>query len=65
LLRKRNLEPKRLRLVHPYQDKPASLVLIEAVRNAGAGLEVLPPLIVHEQPGVYSEEMRAVYSMTV
>lgn len=65
LLRKRNLEPKRLRLVHPYQDKPASLVLIEAVRNAGAGLEVLPPLIVHEQPGVYSEEMRAVYAMTV
>jgi tRNA1Val (adenine37-N6)-methyltransferase len=65
LLRRRKLEPKRLRLVHPYQDKPASLVLIEAVKNSGTGLEVLPPLIVHEQPGIYSEEMRVVYSMTV
>lgn len=65
LLRKKKLEPKRLRLVHPYQDKPASLILIEAVKNAGAGLAVLPPLIVHKQPGIYSEEMSAIYTTTV
>jgi tRNA1Val (adenine37-N6)-methyltransferase len=65
LMKRRKLEPKRLRMVHPTQDKPASLVLVEAVKNAGVGLEVLPPLIIHERPGVYSAEMRAVYTMTI
>jgi tRNA1Val (adenine37-N6)-methyltransferase len=61
LMRRRMLEPKRLRLVHPYADRPASLVLIEAVKQGGTGLEVLPPLIVHEQDGGYTEEMKDIY----
>lgn len=65
LLRRRKLEPKRIRLVHPYQDRPATLVLVEAVKNAGTSLEVLTPLIVHDKPGEYSEEMRAIYDITV
>lgn len=63
LMRKRRLEPKRLRLVHPYGDRPASLVLIEAVKGGGTGVEVLPPLIVHERGGGYSKEMREIYGM--
>jgi tRNA1(Val) A37 N6-methylase TrmN6 len=63
LMRKRSLEPKRLRLVHPHADKPASLVLVEAVKRAGAGMEVLPPLIVHERDGGYTDEMRDIYDM--
>ncbi len=64
LLRDRNLEPKRTRLVHPYMDKPASLVLVEAVKNAGVGLEVLPPLVVHDRGGNYTEEMMDIYGMS-
>lgn len=63
LLRERRLEPKRLRWVHPYQDKPASLVLIEAIKSGGVGLDVLPPLIVHERGGGYTEEMQKIYGM--
>jgi tRNA1Val (adenine37-N6)-methyltransferase len=63
LLRMRDLEPKRLRFVHPYRHKPASLVLVEAMRFAGVGLNVLPPLIVHEQGGGYTEEVRDIYGM--
>jgi len=63
LLRTRGMEPKRLRCVHPYQEKPASLVLIEARKTNGVGLEILPPLVVHEQGGGYSKEMRAIYGM--
>lgn len=63
LMRERTLEPKRMRLVHPYKDRPASLMLMEAVRSAGAGLEVMPPLIVHEQGGGYSEEMKEIYAL--
>jgi tRNA1Val (adenine37-N6)-methyltransferase len=64
LLRRRKLEPKRLRLVHPYQDKPASLALVEAIKNAGTGLEVLPPLLIHTSGGSYTEEMKQMYDLT-
>ncbi len=60
-MKKLPLEPKRLRLVHPYADRPASLFLIEAVKDGGTGLEVLPPLIVHEPGGGYTKEMREIY----
>lgn len=63
-LRSRKLEPKRMRFVNPYQEKPASLVLIEAVKSAGTGLQVLPSLIVHEPGGKYSSEMREMYAPT-
>lgn len=62
-LKKRALEPKRLRLAHPYQDKPASLLLVEAVKNGGAGLEVLPPLFVHNSGGGYTEELKQIYGL--
>lgn len=61
LLKERKLEPKRLRFVHPYADKPASLVLIEALKTGRQGLEVLAPLVVHEKTGGYSEEMRQLF----
>jgi tRNA1Val (adenine37-N6)-methyltransferase len=60
---RRKLEPKRLRLVHPYLDKLASLVLLESVKEGGSGLEVLPPLIVHEPGGGYTKEMREIYGI--
>jgi len=63
LLRERRMEPKRLRCVHPFQDKPASLMLIEAIKTKGIGLDILPPLIVHERGGGYSKEMREIYGI--
>jgi tRNA1Val (adenine37-N6)-methyltransferase len=63
LLRERRLEPKRLRFVHPFQDKPASIALIESVKTGGTGLIVLPPLIVHDEGGGYTEEMREIYGL--
>ena len=63
-LRSRRLEPKRMRLVHAHQNKPASLVLMEAIKSAGSELEVLPPLIVHDPSGGYSAEMRDLYALS-
>lgn len=60
-MRRRGLEPKRLRAVHPSADRPASIVLVEAVKQGGTGLEVLPPLMVHDPGGGYTEEMREIY----
>ncbi len=63
LLRERGLEPKRLRCVHPFEDKSASLVLIEAIKTKGVGLDILPPLVVHEKSGGYTEKMQEIYGI--
>lgn len=56
-----NLEPKRIKFVHPFADREANMVLLEAVRGGGASLKVESPVIVFKEPGVYSEEIRSVY----
>jgi tRNA1Val (adenine37-N6)-methyltransferase len=63
LLRERKLEPKRIRFVHPSAGKPASLLLIETAKGSGIGLTIEPPLIVHDQSGGYTEEMREIYRL--
>lgn len=45
------LEPKRMRLVHGRAGETARMVLVEAVKAAGPGLKVEPPLILHEGVG--------------
>ncbi|SDB04163.1 tRNA1Val (adenine37-N6)-methyltransferase [Desulfonatronum thiosulfatophilum] len=47
VLNAHRLEPKRLCLVHPYKDKPASLLLLEARKGGNPGLSVEPPLILY------------------
>jgi tRNA1Val (adenine37-N6)-methyltransferase len=39
-----DLEPKRLRVVHPAMALEAKLVLVEATRGGRAGMKILPPL---------------------
>ncbi len=63
LLREKKLEPKRLRFVHPDERKPAYLALIEAVKSAGTGLEVLPPLIIRDAAGRYTREIQSIYRL--
>jgi len=63
-LRNHRLEPKRMRLVHPFPDVPAALVLMESMKSAGAGLAVLPPLVIHGPGGGYSAEMRDLYGLS-
>lgn len=61
ILKQYKLEPKRIKMVHPYVDKEANMVLIQAVKGGGQMLKVEPPLIVFKEPGVYSEEITSVY----
>jgi tRNA1Val (adenine37-N6)-methyltransferase len=55
------LEPKRMKFVHPYIDKEANMVLIEAVYGAKSMVKLEPPIIVFQEEGVYSEEIREIY----
>ena len=61
ILQKYALEPKRMKMVHPFADREANMVLIEAVRGGGAMMKVEAPVIVFKEPGVYSEEICTTY----
>ena len=50
-----------MKMVHPYVDREANMVLIEAVRGGGALLKVEPPVIVFDREGEYSREIRTTY----
>lgn len=60
-LTKYKLEPKRMKLVHPFIDKEANMVLIEAVRGGKSMLKVEKPLIVYKEQGVYTDEIYDIY----
>ncbi len=56
-----HLEPKRMQFVHPYADKDANMVLIEAVKGGKSMLKVEEPMIVFEEKGVYSKQIQKIY----
>jgi len=63
-MEKNRLVPKRLQPVYSYpEDNRAGLVMVEAVKNGGQGLDLLPPLYIYEfSDGPYSSEMLMMYS---
>lgn len=63
-LSKARLEPKRFRLIYPSADKPAKLVLIEAMKDAKPMLHPEPPLIVYGADGSMTAELRRIYHIT-
>lgn len=60
-LKEYQLEPKRMKLVHPFADKEANMVLIEAVRGGKSMMKVEAPIIVYKEPGVYTDEIYTIY----
>ena len=55
------IEPKRMRLVHPFVDKEPNMVLLEGIKGAKSRITVEKPLIVYEKPGVYTKEVYEIY----
>jgi len=61
VLRENNLEPKRLRFVHPFADREANMILLEAVKGGRVFLRTEAPVIVFEAPGKYTREITEIY----
>lgn len=60
-MRAAKLEPKRLRMVYPKASKAPNLVLMEAVKDAKPMLHPAAPLIVYNEDGSPTEELRRIY----
>ena len=62
-LHRHQMEMKRLRMIHPKAGRDANLIMLEAVVGANAGsLKILPPLIVHNDDGSYTDEIYKIYN---
>ena len=64
LLPRQGLTAKRLQLIYsyPHTETGARLLLLEAVKNGGDGVEILPPFYIYdEKNGNYSDAMRRLY----
>lgn len=60
-LESRRLHLEKLRFVQPYAEREANLLLVAARKHGRGQTKVLPPLVVYQAKGVYSEEMVRIY----
>lgn len=60
---KYGLQPKRLQWVHSMLDKPAWIFLMEMQKGGSYGLDVLPPLIMYNKDGSYTETVAKYYAL--
>lgn len=64
VLHRHQFEMKRLRLIQPKLKKPPNLMLIEAMVGGSPGsLKIETPLIVHNDDGSYTEEIKCIYGL--
>lgn len=61
MMKEYHIEPKRMRLIHPYVDKEPTMVMIQGTKGGRQRITVEAPLIVYSEPQVYSEEIHRIY----
>ncbi len=61
LMRKYRIEPKRLRFVLPKANDEPSLVLIDGLLRGGEELKILPPLVLYNENGEETDELKRIY----
>ena len=57
LMKKNNIEPKRIQFIYPKERKNSNLVLIDGRKNGKPGVKLLYPLFVHNEDGSYTNEV--------
>ena len=56
-----HIEPKRMRLVHPYADKEPNMVLIEGLKGGKSRITIEKPLVVYKEQNEYTDEIYRIY----
>lgn len=60
-MKKNNIEPKRLKLVYPFDDSESNIVLIEGSKNGKPGLKIEKSFIIHNNDGSYKDEILRIF----
>lgn len=61
LMKKNNIEPKRIRFIYPRENSESNIVLIDGRKNGKPGLKILPPLFIHNDDGSYTNEVLKIF----
>ena len=62
LMRKNNIEPKKIKFVYPNKNKITNMVLIKGVKNGKPFLEFDENLYVYSEDGKYTNEILRIYN---
>lgn len=62
-MRQYGIEPKRVQFIYPKKGKNSDLFLIEGIKNGKVGLQMLSPLIVHNDDGSYTEKIAKLFRL--
>ncbi|MBO4290211.1 MAG: methyltransferase, partial [Lachnospiraceae bacterium] len=60
-MRKAHIEPKILRMIHPHAEDEAKMFLIKGTKDGGQWLNVERPLILFDENGERTKEVRELY----
>ena len=60
-MRSYNIEPKKIQFVYAKASKNSEIVLIEGVKNGKGGIKVLPGLVVSNDDGSYTLEVKKMF----
>ena len=63
VMSKNNLIPKRIKFIYPKQDLNSNIFLCECIKDAGAGTIILPPMIIYNLDGSYTQEVLKAYDL--
>ncbi len=61
LMRREDIEPKRIRFIHKSYTSEPSLVLVDGAYKGGAQLNILPSLFLYDEAGAETEELKRIY----
>lgn len=62
LMSKYGIEPKKLYLIQPKKDKAVDAFVVEGKRGGKPALEIPAPIVVYDENGVYTPEVRSLYN---
>lgn len=60
-MKKYNIEPKKIQFAYSNIKKNSNIVLIEGIKNGNSGIKVLPPLLVHNEDGSYTDDVKKMF----
>ncbi|MCF8037180.1 MAG: tRNA1(Val) (adenine(37)-N6)-methyltransferase [Desulfobacteraceae bacterium] len=61
-MRRANIEPKELRMIHPGPNSQAQRVLVHATLGKNPGVKVGPPLYIRRDARSYTDELEAMFA---
>lgn len=60
-MRKENIEPKRIQMIHPSCEKASNLFMVEGVKNGKPFLKMEPSIYVYDADGNYTKTIKQIY----